>query len=139
MASGHPADLILLYQVSGTGASFVIGDGKQMRYGGPNGTAKPNQNQFVKRLKVFAFLQDSATGAAATLQFQTSPDNSVWTTVATRTLTVPTTAPFSASLGNGDGTLFKVAPQFFRINVSAFSGGVTPLLNAYCTWGGFGA
>lgn len=138
MASGHPPDLVLLYQASAAGAGLAIGSGMQMRYGVP-GAAKPNQNQFSKYLKVFAYLADSATGSAATLQFQTSPDNATWTTVHTRTLTIPAIGPFVASLGNGDGTLFKIIPQFFRINVSSLAGGVAPKLNSYCTWGAFGA
>lgn len=135
----HPIDVILLYAATGTGAGFVLGDGNQMRYGGPAGTAKPNQNQFAKYMKVFATLTDSATGGAATLQFQTSNDNVTYTTVKTTTLTIPAAAPFSIALANGDGFLFKYKPRFFRINVSAISGGVAPTVNAFGTFGGYGA
>ena len=138
MSSGHPPDLILLYQATTTGPGLAIGAAMQMRYGVPSAT-KPNQNQFSKYMKIFGQIADSAAGASTALQFQTSPDNSTWTTVHTRTLTIPAAGPFIASIGNGDGMLFKFTAQFVRINVLSLAGGVAPKVNAYCTWGAYGA
>lgn len=122
-----PLDLILLDGVTGTGAGLAIGFAEELRYG--NKLSVPNQHQVVKKLKVRCHAQDSATGAVFTVQYQDSPDNVTWTTRYTQTVTVAAAAPFTG----GHSFLFSTKKRYFRLNVSALSGGVAPSLNAYAS------
>lgn len=141
MPANNPPDLVLLYNASAAGAGLAIGCGMQMRYAVAGLQAKPNQNQNPKYIKVFCLLSDSATGAVAVVQPQTSPDNTTWSSLGPAiTLTVPAAAPFYKGLGtNNDGFLFKYNPQFFRLNITSLTGGTAPRVNAYGTFGGYGA
>lgn len=131
----NPLDLIMLDNVAATGAGPAIGFATELRYGVIGGAAKPNQNQFPKKMKILTTITDSATGGSATVQFQDSPDGSAWTTRYTRTYTVPAAAPFS----QGWRFLFSTQKRYVRANVSVLAGGVAPKVNAYATVGTFGA
>lgn len=141
MPAGVPPDLVLLFNANATGGGIIIGDGVPMRYAVAGLQAKVNQNLHPKYMKIFLSVADSATGAVVTVQPQTAPDAVTWSSLGPAiTLTVPAAAPFIKGLGtNNDGFLFKWNPQFFRLNITAIAGGVAPKVNAYGTYGGYGA
>ena len=138
MAS-NPIPLIFIDQAAGAVAGHRIGNGEQMRFASAQGGAKANQQGFSWYVKVYGSVQDASGGAAATILLQDSPDNVTYTTRATFTITTPASAPFNAAICNGNGVLFKTNKRYFRVNLSALTGGTTPIVNSWGTVGGYGA
>ncbi len=131
----NPLDLILLDNKGATGAGVPVGFATEMRYGVIGGAAKPNQDQFPKKIKIFVLFSDSATGATGTLQVQDSPDGVTYTTRYSQPLAIPATAPYN----QGKRFLFSTQKRYVRVNLSALAGGTAPKVNVYGTFGTFGA
>lgn len=132
----NPLDLVLLDNVTATGAGAGIGFATEMRYGTLGGGAsKPNQNEFPKKMKVFIDFRDTVTGATATLAIQDSADGITYVTRYSQPLAIPAAAPFS----QGKRFLFSTQKQYVRANLTALAGGSAPKVNAFLTAGTFGA
>lgn len=125
-------DLILLDARTAATAGDALGiGGAGMRYG--NKLTKPNQDQFPIKFKVRVRLKDSTSGGSATVAIQTSPDNSVWTTVKSFALLVPS----SSTQDMADGG-FSTTKRWIRANVTAIAGGAAPAVDCYATVGSWG-
>lgn len=103
--------IIMLDGVTGTGAGPALGlQGEAMATGG-----SPAARQYTT---VPYEIVATATGGTATVQIQTSPDGSSFTTIGTLTLASGATLK---SVG-------KLTTRYLRLNVSAISGAT---VNAY--------
>ena len=122
MAAVQP--LILLYAVTATGAGPALGiQGDTLALGGQSKALRQVPYELV------CTLLDGPvpSTAAATVAFQTSPDNSTWTTQFSLAYNLAT----SSKVPQSHKRVGELPTVFCRLNVTALSGGTTPTFNAY--------
>lgn len=125
MAAAQPLIMLYNFDATGTGAGFTLGiQGDTIALGGQSKQLR----DVPYELRVTLSDGTVPSTAQATVQFQTSPDAVTWTTQFTLTVFNLATAKQVPQSRPRVGSL-KTA--FCRLNVSAVSGGTTPVLNAY--------
>lgn len=117
-------DYCQLYAKTATGAGDALGiGGERVRYANGVGI---NRNGANLSFKARCWVQDSTTGATATVVVQESDDNATWNTLATLSYSLTGTIQAHARL-------FSTKKAFIRFNITALAGGSAPTVYGYFT------